>query len=735
MKWYHKALYRLANAVLPEAVKQSMMGVGRATVPKNANPWNMFNWLPRKYQTAHNIDLTKLQNYTAEELLELLISVHPDVSHAVHTYLRIGDTALSMTAKTSTGKKDNNGQKTVDGLYQMLNQELSSPGYQHGRSLEKMDGIQRLMVMARGACAGEVVLNDACTEVVDIVPVDPALIWFRRMPDTNRLVPWQYVKNPKMKPGEEWFGQYKKIDTPTFIYEELDPMVDDPYGRTPILPVLQVVFFHIQVLQDLKAVVHNQGYPRMTVSILEEVMLKNMPAQYKMDPNAQRQWLNNRLADIQTQFSSLNPDDALIGWDSVKYEYLKGSGTGPMIDVKKLIEVIDTQLATSLKTLLTLLSRHQGSTETYSSVDTQLYIKTVESARNVTKRFWERAFSMAARVNGVQTIVSAEYEPIDLRTENELESDRQLRLENLITAEENKYITPEEAATESRKSLGLDPKIPTELKMKLKEKSNTTGPPPIPPYDPPQNEGPNIANRRRMALSNGDGEDEDAGDSNEEGYEPSSHEQEFIALYLLMMQHVKQNLQHAQSIGSIIPSMRITPGMQSRVSSGLWQLYRNEYVDTWNERARQNGSSEIRTPGTEMSVQLHDKARQVTVGTSDTFHDNVYSAFKKALGSLSDLPDNKLVPAIKKFMGEWLDGNADYKSVQIAKHEALNAYHMGMFAHDEVYAPDTKYVVVPGSSKHDACISLISGGPYTLAEARSLSLPLHPNCPHHCIPV
>jgi hypothetical protein len=283
-----------------------------------------------------------------------------------------------------------------------------------------------------------------------------------------------------MRPGEKWFGQYKEIDTPTFIYEELDPLVDDPYGRTPILPVLQIVFFHLQVMQDLKAVVHNQGYPRMDISILEDVMLKSIPRNIAGDPNKQREWLAQRMDEMLKHFNSLNPDDALVHWDSIKVEYLKGSGTGPMIDVKKLIDIIDTQMATSLKTLLTLLSRHQGSTETYSSVDTQLYIKTVESARSVTKRFWKRAFSMAARVRGVQTIVEVDYNPIDLRTENKVEKDRKAKIGNLVTAENNFYITPEEAAVEVRWTLGLDPKIPAELLPKL-EKKHEPDPNQIPP--------------------------------------------------------------------------------------------------------------------------------------------------------------------------------------------------------------------------------------------------------------
>ena len=470
MAWYHRAVMWIANSaarLLPPELRAQMAGIGRLSVPINANPLNWFNWLPRKHQRAHNIDLTKLQHHTADELLEMLVSIHPDVSFALSTYLRMGDTPMNIHAVRKTGKPDPGGQRVVDELKAILNTPLSSPGYQHGRSLDKLDGIQRMMVMVRGACCGEVVLNESLTEVVDIVPVDPALIWFRRDPDTNRLIPYQWVEVPNTSVGE-WYGQYKRIDTPLFIYEELDPFVDDPYGRSPILPVLQVVFFHLQVLSDLKAVVHNQGYPRITVQIAEEILLKNMPRQVQQGgPDAVRQWMNDRQREVIEYMKNLNPDDALVGWDSMKFEYIQGSGKGGMVDVKKLIDVIDTQLATSLKTLLTLLSRHQGSTETYSSVDVQLYIKSVESARAVTRRFWERAFSVAARVRGVQTTVTLEYAPIDLRSEQETERDRQLRLSNLSKSERECYITPEEAAREARIALGLDPKIPQELKEKL----------------------------------------------------------------------------------------------------------------------------------------------------------------------------------------------------------------------------------------------------------------------------
>lgn len=120
MKWYHKAIYSFANSVLPAAVKRQMMGIGRMTSPRSSNGWDIFNWLPKKYQSAHNIDLTKFQNHTAEELLKILIYVHQDISHALYNFLRMGDASLSFAAKKQSGSDDKSGQKALDSIKDML---------------------------------------------------------------------------------------------------------------------------------------------------------------------------------------------------------------------------------------------------------------------------------------------------------------------------------------------------------------------------------------------------------------------------------------------------------------------------------------------------------------------------------------------------------------------------------------------------------------------------------------
>jgi hypothetical protein len=89
---------------------------------------------------------------------------------------------------------------------------------------------------------------------------------------------------------------------------------------------------------------------------------------------------------------------------------------------------------------------------------------------------------------------------------------------------------------------------------------------------------------------------------------------------------------------------------------------------------------------------------------------------------------------MREIMGQWMDDYTAYKSVQIANHEALTAYHKGLFAHDSVHATDTLYDVEPGDSLHEACVEIIADAPYTLEQAQAQFLPLHPNCVHHYVP-
>jgi hypothetical protein len=275
----------------------------------------------------------------------------------------------------------------------------------------------------------------------------------------------------------------------------------------------------------------------------------------------------------------------------------------------------------------------------------------------------------------------------------------------------------------NQRTLGFDQKIPPELVVKLKTKHEQPVTSPTPP--------PTSSANRRVKLDS-NRESRDAGES--DAASNDEQKQIFLALYLSIMGMLKSNIQGVTSLDRLYSAMSITRGLQDRVQNGLWQMYRQVYTDAYNQRALATGSSRIRNPDTNTSVKLHQQASSVIDGTTATYQDALRSALQDFQTEAAGLPEEQRLDAIKENLTNWIDENAAYKSEQISNHEALVAYHKGMFAHDSVHAPDTMYDVLPTDSLHDACIEIIADAPYTLDQAQAQFLPLHPNCVHHYVP-
>lgn len=405
----------------------------------NLNWWGMSNiFLPRRYGDIHRIDLSQQQRLSSAELLDILCDTHPDISYAVWQFLRVANSGWKVTAKNLAGEPDTRGQKIVDDLISRLQSATNSGRFEESKSVDNLLNQLHLSIIKDGACAGETVLYENLRDVAEVVaPVDVNSIHFRHGED-GRNVPWQYQglengghRRVESKLEEAWEAGYKRLDYPNFFYEALDPKIGDPYGRSPILPVLQVVFFQMQVLIDLKAAIHIIGYPRIEAKILEEVVSKNCPGSIKNDPNKYAEWLNNRLTELINLYGQLNPDDVMVHYDSVEMGMV-GQNAKASFDIKSLIQILDHQMAASLKTLMTILGRKEGSTETYVSTDIMLYAKGVEDVQKVSEALLERAFTFCLNLQGFQGTADFEFDAIDFRSDEQREKDFGSKINNQL---------------------------------------------------------------------------------------------------------------------------------------------------------------------------------------------------------------------------------------------------------------------------------------------------------------
>lgn len=316
--------------------------------------------------------------------LKMLRDLNPDASMAIWNYLRLANNSHELEAIGPNGKAEKASTDLINALAQRV-------GALYGGGADQLINVLLLTALTQGAVALEVELTEDLTDVVDFHAVDPSYLDFRRNKETGELELVQKQSD----------GTYKVLNQEQVFYRPIDPDVDDPYGRSPILPVLQVIFFQMEVLRDLKRAVHHQGWERYDITVVEEAIMNNLPDEIKMGgPDEVSSYVSSYIQDIQDQMRNLEPDDDFFHTDSVQIGIAGGGKSRGSMDINGVIEVINQQVVTSLKQLPILLGRNDGTTETHGTVQWQIYVSGIESLQRAIKRLLERAYNVALDIYG-----------------------------------------------------------------------------------------------------------------------------------------------------------------------------------------------------------------------------------------------------------------------------------------------------------------------------------------------
>lgn len=331
-------------------------------------------------------------------VLKKIRDMNPDASLAVWNFLRLSNQGHEVECFSSNGKLD---QAATD----YINNDLAPRvGKLYGGGMDLLVNVLNLSTFTSGANALEVELNDQLNDVVDFHVVDPGILYFRRNKQTD-------VVELCVKKDD---GEVKVLNQEQVFYSPLDPDVGDPYGRSPMLPTLHAIFFQIEVLSDLRAVVHHQGHARFDIKMMTENMKKNMPENITREgPAAIEAFINTICDGIEQGFSELDPDDNLIHTDDVEIDMVGGKSGS--IDITALMKVIDQQVTSSLKSLPILLGRSDATSETHATIQWEIFKAGIRSMQNTTKRTLEKAYSLALRVRGIQAKVTVTFDELSVR--------------------------------------------------------------------------------------------------------------------------------------------------------------------------------------------------------------------------------------------------------------------------------------------------------------------------------
>jgi hypothetical protein len=379
------------------------------------------------------------------ETLSFIRDISPDASMAMWNFLRLANNGHELEATDANGNPDERS-------LEYLNSLAARVGKLYGGGADQLINVMLLTGYTQGAIALEVELTENLKDVADFHPLDPSRLDFQVDKETQetKLVQKQID------------GSYKELNPNQVFYQPFDPDIDDPYGRSPILPVLQIIFFQVEVLKDLKQVAHHQGHARFDVSVMEEAILKNIPPQIASQGEAAvKSFVSSYISSIETSFKKLKPDDNFFHTDSVKVD-MAGGTQGRSMDGTSLINVINQQVTTALKQLPILLGHNEGVTETHGTVQWQIFVAGVESIRRGVKRMLERAYNLALQVQGSQSTCALTFDKIRTTDRQADALAAQQETNTLITQVNQGWIDNDEAANQAvgHDAIG-EPQAPT----------------------------------------------------------------------------------------------------------------------------------------------------------------------------------------------------------------------------------------------------------------------------------
>jgi hypothetical protein len=403
----------LLKVILPQKAKPQGTSL---TSTFNPSSTDTVLSLPQYRDHLDDIFTTRVVSDSRELMRQLMIH-DPDVSAAVNAYLTVANTEPVFVVKDVNNVVDREGQKTLNMILTALTTQFDyKVGFEWKQSIRAISENMRYMILMRGAVAAELVLNKQQLPY-QIRQVDPATIeWFERLPG---------IYKPQQAPP----GSNDKIslDVPTFFvsFYRRDPT--SIYTYSPFVSSINTVAARQQVINDLYRIMRFTGYPRIEVTVMEDVLKKRAPANIMQDAEKLNSWVTDQLNVIRNRLSDLRADQAFVHTDSVEAKILNEKGPASSMNVTSVVDALNAQNQAALRSMATILGRGEVGVNT-ASVEARIFSMNAEEINEPVGEIWSQMLTMAIRLLGHDTShVECRFRPAELRPELELEPQLTMR--------------------------------------------------------------------------------------------------------------------------------------------------------------------------------------------------------------------------------------------------------------------------------------------------------------------
>lgn len=366
-------------------------------------------------------------------LLASLFRNDPDVSAAVFTYLTMANTEPLIVVRDMDDNIDRDATKQLHQLIKMMTRPTDyTQGFQLKKTLASWCEEMRYMVLLRGAIGVELILDDKLAPS-NLRNVD------------MQTIQWYEKKAGEYKPVQKIPGVEGEIslDIPTFFVSFFRRDPTSIYAYSTFVSSINTIAARQQVINDLYRIMQRTGFPRFDIKVVEEVLLKSVPANIKNDPAKRAEWMNARLNEVRSAFENIRADQAFVHWDAVEPSMLNEKNPGVGIDITSVVETLNAQNQAALKTMATVIGRGSQGVNT-SSVEARIAAMNADEINEPVAAILSNIFSFIMHQQGYQGFVDVSFKKAEMRPDLELEPQMILRNQRLRQDLSDGLITDDE---------------------------------------------------------------------------------------------------------------------------------------------------------------------------------------------------------------------------------------------------------------------------------------------------
>jgi len=380
--------------------------------------------LPRYRDHLDDLFNTRTAN-DSRSLISTLSRHDSDVSASFFAYQSIAGSADWVIEAY-----DLNGEISPEGIrlaHQILDQLTTvndySVGFSSKQSFNELNDDMRFWTLLRGSPGVELVLNKQfvpdSVRMVDMATVT----WNEQSPG---------VYKPVQKPAGS--GAEINLDIPTFFVARFQQNPTDVYTYSPFVAAINTIAARTQVINDLYRITQVIGYPRIDVTVMEEVLLKSAPAILRSNSEKTREFIDTQMAAIQTAFLNLRADQPFVHTDAVEVGMVNDNKPATSLPISNVIDVLNEQQQAALKTMPAVVGK--SSNGQVASTEARLFALNCDALNRVIAGVWSQLLSLACRLAGFQGSVEFLFRPVELRPILELEPQltmKQSRWEQMLS--------------------------------------------------------------------------------------------------------------------------------------------------------------------------------------------------------------------------------------------------------------------------------------------------------------